>query len=126
MVFCKEKLKKEVIPKACYEANRSFCQSFGDYSQWPWEDAPEWQKESVINGVEFALSNPDSNPIQMHNNWMKHKIDDGWVYGPCKDVDKKTHPCLVPYAELTEQHKAKDSMFLSIVLAFAGFMDGDL
>ena len=33
---------------------------------------------------------------------MKQKTDEGWVWGPFKDAEKKTHPCMVPFAMVTE------------------------
>jgi hypothetical protein len=50
-----------------------------------------------------------------HNNWMKEKIADGWVYGPQKNVELKTHHCLMPYSELSESQRKKDEIFLHVV-----------
>ncbi len=103
------------IAKVAHEINMAYCISIGDTSQVPWEDAPEWQRESAINGVEFHLNNKDSSPEDSHVNWLKEKIDNGWVYSEVKDIDKKTHPCCVPYAELSTQHKTKDYLFKQVV-----------
>ncbi len=43
-----------------------------------------------------------------HNDWMDHKIKNGWVYGKKKDDSKKVHDCLKPYIELSEKNKEKD------------------
>lgn len=43
-----------------------------------------------------------------HDVWAKFRIQDGWTYGEHRDDDKKTHPCLVPYSELTDTEKACD------------------
>ena len=43
-----------------------------------------------------------------HENWAKNKLDDGWVYGECIDVTKKTHPCLIEYENLREEEKHYD------------------
>jgi hypothetical protein len=107
--------KIESIAKACHEANRKYCESIGDTSQVAWKDAPKWQKESAIKGVEFFLHNPKLTPEMMHENWMAQKIAEGWVYGETKDVEKKTHPCLVPYDKLPEEQKKKDEIFISII-----------
>ena len=53
---------KEKIAKVCHEANRAYCEALGDYSQTTWEKAPDWQKESAINGVQFHLDNPGASP----------------------------------------------------------------
>ena len=44
-----------------------------------------------------------------HQGWEAQKRMEGWTYGPPpKDNDKRTHPLLVPYAELPEAEKDKD------------------
>lgn len=49
-------MKSEEIAKIAHEANRIYCQTLGDYSQPPWEDAPDWQKNSAIAGVQAYIS----------------------------------------------------------------------
>lgn len=99
----------------CHEANRYLCLSQGDNSQTCWGDAPEWQTDSAVNGVQFHLSNPDAGDSASHDNWMAEKVNDGWVYGSLKDADAKTHPCIVPFDELPLGQQAKDALFRSIV-----------
>lgn len=108
-----------VIAKVCHEANRAYCLALGDTSQVPWEDAPQWQRESVINGVKFHLQNPDSTPGDSHENWYNEKLADGWVYGPVKDVENKQHPCMVAYDLLPLEQRVKDHIFLAIVRAMS-------
>jgi len=73
-------------------------------------DPTEDQLESLKNGVKFGLQNPDATPEENHNNWMKMKISQGWVYGEKKDMEKKTHFDLVPFDELIKVEKDKDIM----------------
>lgn len=44
----------------------------------------------------------------VHENWAVGRISEGWTYGEKRDDAKKTTPCLVPYAELTESEKEYD------------------
>lgn len=103
------------IAKVAHEVNRSYCQAFGDNSQPTWEDAPDWQKSSAINGVNFHLANPDAGPDHSHNEWLKEKRETGWKYGPVKDPEAKEHPCFVSYEELPPEQKAKDFLFRGVV-----------
>lgn len=106
-----------MIAPTCHEVNRAICRAFGDESQRPWEDAEPWQRESAIKGVIFALNNPDAPPSAQHDAWMADKLADGWVYGPVKDAEAKTHPCLVPYDQLPPEQRAKDYAFQAVVRA---------
>ena len=44
----------------------------------------------------------------VHENWALSRIREGWVYGPQRNDAKKTTPCLVPYAQLSEAEKDYD------------------
>ena len=43
-----------------------------------------------------------------HEVWSAGRIRDGWTYGEVRDDVKKTHPCLIPYEELSESEKEYD------------------
>ena len=101
----------ENIAKAAHELNKAYCESIGDNSQPNWEDAPEWQKSSAINGVQFHLDNPDATPSASHISWLKQKKEEGWKYGEVKNAETKEHPCFVPYEQLPNEQKAKDYIF---------------
>ena len=103
------------IAKVCHQANKAWCESEGDFSQKDWREAEQWQRDTMINGVKFRLENPDVPASAMHENWMKEKLSQGWVYGVVKDVEKKTHPCLVPFDQLPEFQQKKDKLFSAIV-----------
>ena len=109
----------DAIAKVCHEANRAYCQSLGDDSQPPWEQAPEWQKSSARMGVNLHLSG-DFGPEASHASWYQQKVEQGWVYGPVKDATKKEHPCMVPFADLPREQQAKDYIFRAIVHALGG------
>lgn len=114
--------KAEKIASVCHEVNRGFCLSIGDLSQPAWEEAPEWQKQSAIAGVEKALNDPEITPEELHKSWLEVKVADGWVYGSVKDAEKKTHPCMVPYSELPLAQRTKDYLFKAVVSSMAGIV----
>lgn len=111
----------ERIAKVCHQANKAYCESIGDTSQVNWDEAPDWQKESAIAGVQAIDENPDSQPSDSHAGWMQHKTEDGWRYGEVKDADAKTHPSMLPWHALTDQDRAKDCIFHSIVIALLDY-----
>lgn len=103
------------VAKVAHEINKAYCISIGDESQPSWEDAPQWQKDSAIDGVFFHLNNPDAGPDASHNNWMNEKIQNGWKYGEVKDPENKLHPCIVPFEMLPKEQQSKDYLFRAIV-----------
>lgn len=105
------------IAKIAHEANRAYCETIGDESQVAWWDAPDWQQESAIKGVEFLIQNPDASPSASHDSWLAEKAATGWVYGPVKDAAKKEHPCCVPYDQLPLEQRRKDALFQGVVRA---------
>lgn len=103
------------IARVCHEVNRAYCQSIGDLSQPRWEDAPDWQKDSAVKGVQFHIDNPEAPPSASHDSWLKQKVDEGWKYGAVKNPDTKEHPCCVSYDQLPVEQRAKDFIFSALV-----------
>jgi hypothetical protein len=103
------------IAVVCHQANKAWCEANEDYSQKDWEQAEDWQRDSAIKGVEFAIANPDAGDSAQHNAWSADKVAGGWVYGEVKDPVKKTHPSLVPFEQLPEFQQKKDRLFRAIV-----------
>lgn len=110
-----EWIADSMIAKIAHEVNRVWCAYNGDHSQPLWDDAPEWQKESAMNGVRFHRINPGAPNSASHDSWMQEKIADGWVYGPVKDPEAKTHPCIMPFEQLPREQQFKDHLFGTIV-----------
>lgn len=105
----------ERIARMSHEINRTYCNAIGDDSQVAWEEAPEWQRKSAINGVRFHLANPNSTPKDSHDSWLAEKVADGWVYGPVKSPELKQHPCMLPYDELPIEQRVKDYLFRAVI-----------
>ncbi len=107
----------EEIARVAHEINRAYCSAIGDNSLAAWADAPQWQRKSVVNGVQFHMDNPNVTPEESHENWLREKRQDGWKYGPVKDPLRKEHPCCVSYAKLPQEHRVKDFLFAAVVEA---------
>lgn len=80
----------------------------------------EQSRDSVIVGIRRTLDNPGETPEQNHEEWMKYRVTEGWVYGTQKDPVAKTHPCMVPYAALGPFQQSKDAIFQAIVRTYFG------
>jgi len=114
-------MTNEDIARIAHEVNRAYCQSIGDNSQPSWEDAPEWQRDSAVNGVQFHLDNPGVSPEESHENWLAEKFKDGWGQGDVKDPELKLHPCMCPYDELPQEQRSKDYLFSAVVETLRAF-----
>ena len=108
------KMTNEQIARVCHEVNRAYCESIGDMSQGPWEDAPEWQRVSARMGVDLHRMG-EFGPEASHMSWMAQKLADGWKWGPAKDPVAKEHPCLVEFKDLPVSQQAKDFIFRAVV-----------
>lgn len=113
---------EEQIARVCHEANRAYCATLGDQSQPQWADAPQWQKDSAIQGVQFHLAahkaGSKPRPEASHEKWLEQKRNEGWQYGPVKDPERKLHPCFMPYDGLPVDQRMKDYIFGFVVQAF--------
>lgn len=53
-------------------------------------------------------------PEELHKSWMEAYFAMGWVYGESYDLEKHTHPDLVPYAQLGQLERDKDEVFIAL------------
>ncbi|MEV3895282.1 RyR domain-containing protein [Streptomyces anulatus] len=107
------------IARVCHDANRAWQVATGDPAVSPgWDEAPEWQRDAAVDGVRQALRGASAE--ELHESWLEFKRADGWTYGAVKDGAARTHPCLVPYAELPPEQRQKDTLFGAIVAALSG------
>ncbi len=110
------------IAKIAHTMNKQFCELMGDTSQVDWDEAPFNIRNSAIDGVVYVIEHPSAKEGEMHENWLRFKEADGWVYGDVKDPVKKTHPSMVPYSQLSKEDKIKDYLFLSVAKGLLGYL----
>jgi hypothetical protein len=51
-----------------------------------------------------------------HENWAKHRIAEGWSWGPARSDANRTHPDLIPYSQLPEPAKRYDRLAVTEML----------
>lgn len=105
------------IARVCHEANRAVRHALGETDDGGWDDISEETQLSAINGVLAAQAGAD--PIRSHINWLTFKEQHGWVWGPEKNEELKTHPCIVPYNQLPPEQQLKDALFVAVVRALS-------
>ena len=112
-------MNQEQIARVAHEVNRAYCQALGDNSQPKWEDAPQWQRDSAMLGVQLHTENPNAGPQASHESWMAQMVAYGWVYGPEKWPEAKEHHCIVAFDQLPREQQTKDYIFRGVVHALA-------
>lgn len=110
----------EEAARIAHEVNRAYCQAIGDNSQVPWENAPEWQRQSAFMGAQGIAVGQIVTPGDSHRSWLAEKERDGWAWGPKKNPDLKQHPCMVPFEDLPAEQQVKDHLFLATVKTVLG------
>ena len=108
------------IAEVAHEVNKAYCDVLGDDSQPFWEDAPQWQTDSAMDGVMAIKNKLVTRPEQSHENWLKEKFREGWTWGKVKDPEKKTHYCMLPFNQLSVEQQMKDRLFFAVVTALLG------
>ena len=80
-----------------------------------WEDREEAFRSQFLEVIERQCGEQRSkSPEELHGSWMQAYLTMGWVYGEKYDSEAKTHPDLVPYANLDKQEQDKDSVFVAL------------
>ena len=87
-----------VVPEVWTERNIVFRKQFMEYV------------DSLCQMDEFPT------PEEAHDSWWQAYKDMGWTYGPVRDVEKQTHPDMVPFSQLEQREQDKDAVFLALVL----------
>ena len=107
----------ETAARAAHEVNTVYCRAIGDALSPTWDGLTEAQRAGVIAGALHAMDG--GSPEDSHNLWLATRAAEGWTFGPVKDFAAKTSPCFLPYAELPEAQRRKDTLFQATVRAVA-------
>ena len=109
--------KIKEIAKFIYEATRIEAE-WSNRSIVPeiWKQRDDKFKKQFVNIIEMYLEKDKlPTPEKAHDSWVVAYEKMGWKYGEKRDVDKKTHPDMLPFNELPKDEKDKDSIFLTFV-----------
>ncbi len=103
----------QAIGRTAHEINRTYCQVIGFPAHPKWDKCELVHQQSICQGVGAALRG--SSPRQNHESWMRAKLEDGWEYGPVKNIAAKTHDQLVPYDQLKPEQLVQGELFYTAV-----------
>ena len=68
--------------------------------------SPEDTSRVELSAEILALS--EEMAKNTHEVWAQTRMEQGWTYGPVRNDERKEHPCLIPYEELSEEEKEYD------------------
>lgn len=81
----------------------------------PWDEREAAFQQQFRDVIERQCGELRSrSPEELHGSWMQAYFAMGWVYGPEYSRECKTHPDLVPYAELGQLERDKDAVFIAL------------
>ena len=81
----------------------------------PWAEREAPFREQFFAVIERQCGPARSaSPEELHGSWMQAYFTMGWVYGERYDREKRTHPDLVPYAQLGQLERDKDAVFVAL------------
>lgn len=91
------------------------------------DDSPTWEKDSAHSREAWIISvraiMNHSTPETMHELWSKELARLGWSHGEKFDVDSKTHPNLVAYADLPFTTRCRDALIVAVVRGALGIAE---
>ena len=80
-----------------------------------WDDREQPFRDQFLEVIERQCGEQRSkSPEELHGSWMQAYFSMGWVYGNEYDKENKTHPDLVPYAQLNQLERDKDAVFVAL------------
>lgn len=81
-----------------------------------WPERDEAFRKQFIDYVEgLCAASEFPTPEEVHDSWWAAYAEMGWVYGPVRDTIARTHPDMVPFADLEQREQDKDAVFLALV-----------
>lgn len=81
----------------------------------PWDEREEPFKAQFRKVIERQCGEQRSrSPEELHGSWMQAYFEMGWKYGEKYSREEKTHPDLVPYADLGQLERDKDAVFVAL------------
>ena len=81
----------------------------------PWNEREEPFRAQFRKVIERQCGEQRSrSPEELHGGWMQAYFAMGWVYGSEYSRENKTHPDLVPYADLGQLERDKDAVFVAL------------
>ena len=81
----------------------------------PWGQREAAFRAQFLEVIERQCGpNRSSSPEELHGSWVQAYVEMGWRHGETYDPQAKTHPDMVPYAQLGKLEQDKDAVFVAL------------
>jgi hypothetical protein len=96
--------KQEQTAKSLYYMLSAFRESIGEPKyEGDWESKTFEYKELILGGISLVIRKGDITPSEIHDYWANWSRQ----FNP-------DHPSIIPFSELSETEKKKDSLFIAL------------
>lgn len=104
-----------MVARIIHDAMRALQMAQGFTPSPHWHELAAEIRANAVKGV--AAVREGMTPEENHERWRAQLTGQGWVYGERRDAAARTHPMLVPWAQLSDAGRDRDVLFAAIVLA---------
>lgn len=109
-------LSQSHIAEVVNEALRAYDYTRGERPRPPWLRLHSHLRDRMVRAVAAVLAGEVTCAEERHAQWTHDKTGDGWTLGPYSS-EARTHPQLVPWAELKLKDRRRHYLFVAIVQA---------
>lgn len=67
----------------------------------------------TMQAVDALIGDPSMTPDKYHLIWCFNRLYDGWIYSPVKDIERKHHNHILPWAMLTMEQRSISGIIVS-------------
>lgn len=115
-MFLQPRLLSERRAKFVYEAARvENAMAKRPINPEPWENRDLAFRKNMIMAVSRQCGpGRMTSPAKLHDDWVKAYLKMGWKYGRKRNVEKKTHPDMVPFMKMGRKEREKDWVFFML------------
>ena len=81
----------------------------------PWDELEDAFRSQFLAVIERQCGPQRStSPEELHGSWMQAYYAMGWTHGEAYSPVLRTHPDLVPYAQLGQLERDKNAVFIAL------------
>lgn len=106
------------IAKVAHAVHLAYCKEMGIKTQPEWQELDFTHKRTIVDSIGKIRSGEINSAEESHKNFVRKKIEDGWICGERYDKENKINPRLVSFDKLSITDRAKEVLFFECVNSF--------